>query len=170
MRGKCSLVLCAVTACSSPPGPQVDPCEITDVVAHGSVQLGLGVDDTPLADGQDVALVCGTQGGTMFLLNARVQDLDMTADLQAAITFTATGPSGADLTSASGGCRTRTFEPAGDGTMKLTGAYGLPLDPSALTQYPLDGARVKITVEVHDHLGRGTSDMRTVVARLPPSC
>ena len=142
---------------------------MTSFVAAGSVQLGLGDDSTPITDDQPVALVCGTQGGTMFLLNARVHGLDVT-DQIGAVNFTATGAGGVPLTAASAGCRMREFEKAGDGSMQLTSPYGLPLDQNALEQYPLEGSHIAITVEVHDRIGNRASDTRTVVAHLPGPC
>ncbi|TMQ19465.1 MAG: hypothetical protein E6J90_01115 [Deltaproteobacteria bacterium] len=174
MHRRCALVVVLAGACSAdPPPPPVDLCDSTvasKVVTAGSAQLGLGDDCAPVAEGQQVGLVCGTQGGTMFLVNARVQDLDITAQHQGAVDFTAIGPGGANLTAVSIGCRVRDFTMASDGTMQLRTAYGLQLDPEALQTLQLEGASIQITAKVRDHLGQQATDTRTIVAHLPPAC
>jgi hypothetical protein len=103
----------------------------------------------------------------MFLVNARVRDLDVnTSDRLGAITFTATGLDGKVLSGVLGGCRMREFENTGDGSMVLTTAYGLPMDPSTASDF--EGLSIKISVEARDHLGHRVSDSRTVVAHVAP--
>jgi hypothetical protein len=174
MRRTCSLALFLIAACPSdpqqPPEDLCDPAIAAKVTPGGSVQLGLGDDSASVVEGQQVPLVCGTQGGTMFLVNARVQGLDVSADQVGAIDFIATASSGANLTAVSAGCRVRQFKTAGDGSLQLTSSYGLQLDPAALQQMQIDGTRIQIVVKVRDRFGLQATDMRTVVAKLPGPC
>lgn len=162
-------------ACSSDPAPVppedlCDPTVVARAVAGGSAQLGLGDTSAPVPDGQPVPLVCGTQGGTMFLVNARAEGLDITPEQVGAVDFIAALPNGTNLTAVSVGCRVRTFDQAADGSVVLHGAYGLQIDPIALRQMSLDGATVVITAKVRDHLGVQATDTHSVIAQLPGPC
>ncbi len=131
------------------------------------MELGLGMDFVPVVDGQDAQVQLGIQGLYMFVVSARVHDMDVGAeDLRGTIHFQALDQT-AQAISLETGCRVRDFVDAGDGTSVLQSSFFLPLLPAATPT--LDGAMLTIRVEVGDHEGRHAIDERTVIARMPMS-
>jgi hypothetical protein len=144
-----------------------DECAEKPVIPGGTVELGLGTDFAVVKDGQDVTLQFGTQTLMMFVLNARVHDMNIVpGESEGVVTFTAVGPDGATV-SLDTSCRVRDFVAAPTSGAQLDSPYLLPLTPASADG--LEGARVTLRLEVRDMDGRRATDERTVVAHLPPS-
>lgn len=153
-----------IAACSSGPGDEHDPCEVSAVTSEGVLEVGLGDPFVPIADGQEVTVQLGAQGLWMFVVSARVQDMEVGLDdRRAAIELDAI----ADNTTVSleVGCRGREFADVG-GHLQMVTPFFLALDPAFTPQ--LDGASVTIVGYIRDHAGRAAMDERRVIARLPP--
>jgi hypothetical protein len=162
------LVTCFAAACAEPAAPAEEPCAITTTIPGGTAEVGLGETCARITEGQDVTLTCGTQGLYMFIVNVRVHDMDVNDSAHlGGVGFVATGQDGTKLSLAASGCRSREFVVTDDGLI-MTGSYGLATDINLLSQ--IDGARVTITVDVRDHLGRHAVDSRIVTAHIPVAC
>jgi hypothetical protein len=172
------LALCLVAGCPSnttPDDGDDDPCAHKPVVPGGSVELGRGVGAAfmPLVDGQDLTLEIGTQTFLMFVLTARVHDMEVgSGGEQGIVDFAAFDQTGAQV-STDFGCRLKEFVPstaAGsvDGAaMVFASPFGLALPPDYASHTQLEGARMTLQVEVRDRAGRQAIDRRTVVAHRP---
>ncbi len=162
MLARCFLVCSITTACTS--GAPGKPCDDHPVVPGGAVELGLGDTFTPVRAGQDVDLILGSQGLWMFVINARVQDMDGSAgDIGLLVDAVDVNGNRASLLDRS--CRARKFEDNGSGMLQLTTGSLMPLDPNAVPH--VDGATFTIRLEVRDVDGRRATDERTVVAHTP---
>jgi hypothetical protein len=159
---RCFLVCSITAACSS--GAPGKPCDDHPVVPGGAVELGLGDTFTPVRDGQDVELILGSQGLWMFVINARVQDMDASAGDIGVLADVVDG-NGDRASLLDRGCRARQFEDDGSGALRLATGSLLPLDPNAVMAP--DGATFTIRIEVRDADGRRATDERTVIAHTP---
>ena len=162
MLARCFLV-CSITAACSSAAPD-QPCDDRPIVAGGAVELGLGDTFTEVRNGQDVDLVLGSQGLWMFVINARVADMDSGAG-EIGVLVDAVDVNGARATLLDRGCRARKLEDTGNGVAQLTTGSLMPLDPNAVAM--VDGPTFTIRIEVRDVDGRRATDERTVVAHTP---
>jgi hypothetical protein len=139
---------------------------LTTAVAGGSAEIGLGADDVAVVENQDLAVELGPQGLYMFVVNARVQDLDVgAAPRVGGVEFGANDATGQPMTTTPG-CRELEFAPTGGGFAQLTAPYYLPFE-RAVTPV-LEGAHVTIQLAVRDPTGRQATAQVDVVAHLPP--
>ncbi|MEO7734272.1 MAG: hypothetical protein ABIY55_25165 [Kofleriaceae bacterium] len=162
MLARCFLV-CSITAACTAAEPG-KPCDDRPVVTGGAVELGLGDSFTEVHNGQDVNLVLGSQGLWMFVVNARVADMDASAG-EIGVLVDAVDVNGQRASLLDRGCRARQFADNGSGLLQLTTGSLMPLDPNAVAN--VDGATFTIRIEVRDVDGRRATDERTVVAHTP---
>ena len=165
------LFVCLVAACSSgtsasvDAAPPVDECEAKPVIAGGAAELGLGPDFTMVTEGQDLALQWGTQTLLMFVVNARAHEMNIVpGQSQGVVNVTALGPDGAQV-SLETGCRVRDFMSLPSGDVQLASPFQLPMQPARTPQ--IDGAKIKIRLEIRDQDGRQAINEVSVVAHLP---
>jgi hypothetical protein len=156
-------VAVAVAGCSGSSDPQ-DPCAIAPVTAGGSAEVGRGDPFVSVADGEDFELELGVQGLWMFVLSARVRDVDVGDGNLGRIDVVAYDQTDA-VVSLDVGCRARDWVSTGDGGWELASVYQLALYPGLETM--LDGAMVRIELQVGDRDGTYAVDERTVVVRIP---
>lgn len=160
---------CTLAACAADPGPAevLDLCSTTVApVAGGSAQIGLGSQFSPMVDGEDVNVVHGPQTVWMFVVNVRVEGLDVGADTPAAVDFTAVDRAGVQVSLAKG-CRNLDFLAGNDGTVQLAAPYALVFDKAF---WPvLDGDVLTVRADVRDRDGHHVTDQHTVIARMPLS-
>jgi hypothetical protein len=153
-------ILVGLGACDPPDPP--DPCAIAGAVDRGAAEIGLGAPFTALADGQELEVELGIQGLWMFVVNARVPELELATP--GAVWFAAVDAAGA-VRSLELGCRTRDFVAAAGG-WELAAPYFLAFPPSFTPE--LDGAALTLRAEVIDRAGHRAVGEHRVVARLPP--
>lgn len=157
--------MCLVAACSSEPATPADPCAVMAVTTGGTAELGLGTDFTPVVDGQDAELQLGLQGLLMFVVNARVRDMDIgSGSPEGAVEVVALAQDGTQA-SLQSGCRVRVFTALPTGELQLDSPYFLPLQPALA----LEGARFTIRLEIRDVEGLQATEDRAIVAHLPPT-
>jgi len=165
---KAIVLVCLVASCSSEPSsPPVDPCQVEPMFVGGTAEVGLGSEFSPIMDGQDVQLIFGYRNLYTVVVNARVQDMDIGADDRPGVVFLTAFDEGGQVISLDLSCRVREFveTATADGTQQLDSPYNLPLHPSFTPS--LEGARIKIRLDVRDQDGIQAIDERTVVAHLP---
>lgn len=158
------LFVALAAGCSNDPEPPdtTDLCDaepVVPAVPGGAIELGLGFDFATVTSGQDAELALGSQGLWMFIVNARVQNVDD----EIALSVTAK-IDGAQI-DGDFGCRTRALVPAADGRLELGEPYFLAMRPDAIGT--LEGARVALHVEARDAAGHQAIDDRVVVAHFP---
>ena len=128
-------------------------------------ELGLGSQFSPMLDGQDVPVQLGIQGFWMFVVNARVTDMNVGTDADAAaVQFQILDASG-NVVSLQTGCRDEDFLPAQGGALQLAAGYTLPFDQTFVPQ--IEGAHVTIEVDVRDRDGREAIDRRNIISHMP---
>ncbi len=163
------LVLASLlAACASSPSTP-DPTDLCSSnlprVAGGTAELGFGSQFSPMLDGQDVSLQLGIQGFWMFVVNARVTDMNVGTDADAAaVQFQILDASG-NVVSLQTGCRDLDFLPAEGGALQLAAGYALPFDQTFGPK--IEGAHVTIEVDVRDRDGREATDRRTIISHMP---
>jgi len=162
------VLLCLIAGCADDanhPAPPVDPCAVEPSLAGGAAEVGLGSDFTPLVEGQDVHVELGIQGLYMFVVNVRVQDMDVSSDGRPGVIYLGAFDQSGQAISLETGCRVREFGDTGGGHQQLSSPYFLPLIPDFTSV--LEGAMVTIRLDVRDLDGHQAKDERTVVTHLP---
>lgn len=151
------LLTVVVTACAAPLD-EADGGQIVDG-AQAVLELGTGSRTfAPLADGDEVPIIHGPQGGWHLWGSLRVQGLQ---PKRLAVTFDVSleGPPALGLSSNS-----YTLDLVKSGSAwQWSGLLGLVPDP-----VPVDGRVVVLSMAVTDTNGVTLHDTRRVVARLPP--
>jgi len=160
----------SVAACATPDFHQTpDPCALPagqTFVATGTAELGVGDDFTAVTTGQSVDVVQGSQSLHMFVVNLRVQglevdDLNRPGGVDATVLDASAMPLAADY-----GCRTRAFTEHTNGWAYAGGPYQVPVTDDVLAR--IDGTAVMLRVEVHDAAGHQAIDTRSVMAHVVP--
>jgi hypothetical protein len=142
----------------------VKACDIALGSSSGAVEIGHGgaTDFLPVTSGETFPVIKGAQGLWMFVVGARVNDMDIDAGDTAAAWFHAFDPTGQEI-SLDFNCSERNFE-AGDGGVLMKTAFPLAIFP-AYTEI-LSGGNVTLQITVRDRSGQEAMAEVTVVAQI----